>query len=271
MFLLTRRSSWASLDLVSVLALAGCATGMLSEPTPVVTETPAASVDPIGYLCNRMSVSPEVLDKRPELDSLDAQSRAAVDSATWDDGTPLVLEAPQDWFVAEAEAEAITLMRILAEPRPLDGIDVPPRDAAVVTVTRIDNAPNLTAGWYVGASGECAITLDLGELTVPAISLDPAAPPQPSDLDLHLLVTEQLCNSGQDATGRVEIVAIRESADSVDIVIGIRPRLGDMNCPSNPPTPVTITLDSALGERSIMNATLATPRPIEAFEPISLD
>jgi hypothetical protein len=108
-------------------------------------------------------------------------------------------------------------------------------------------------------------------MTVPAISLDPAALPDPSDSSIHLLITEQTCNSGRDASGRVEVVDVRQRDTSIGVVIGITSHTGGADCPSNPPTPLILTLDAPLGERIIVNETLASPRPVTAPQPLDLD
>ena len=55
------------------------------------------------------------------------------------------------------------------------------------------------------------------------MALDPAAIPEAGDERISLLVTESACNSGDPATGRVELVELVETESTVEIVIGVRP------------------------------------------------
>ena len=117
-----------------------------------------------------------------------------------------------------------------------------------------------TPGWPVDKSDTCALTVDLGDLTIPEVEFQ--LPPDPMSPELHLLVTEETCNSGQDAAGRIEVVSIDETDVSVSLVLGVRPRDGGQTCPSNPATPFTVTLSEPLGERAVLDASLADPRPL---------
>jgi hypothetical protein len=189
---------------------------------------------------------------------INPEGRAAISDAAYDDGTPLVLDDPQGWMVAEQTADRLVLLR----PMDVDSQDpLIDRDHEVVGIGRVDDE-SLSSDWMVMSHGSCALTLDLDGLTVPSIRLDPASRPNPSDTELHLLVTEPSCNSGQNAKGRVEIVAVDESEDAIALIIGIRPKTGWADCPSNPATRVTVSLEAPLGDRVIFNATLAQPVPL---------
>ncbi|MFT4136520.1 hypothetical protein [Microbacterium sp.] len=77
-------------------------------------------------------------------------------------------------------------------------------------------------------------------------------------------MTEQDCNSGEDAAGRIEIVRLEEGEEQIDLVLGVRPREGGQTCPSNPATAFTVTLSEPLGERIVVNAGLQSRRPLSA-------
>jgi hypothetical protein len=125
----------------------------------------------------------------------------------------------------------------------------------------VADATNLEPGWYLRQSSRCALSVDLGGLTVPEIALQSL--PDPRSRELTLLVTESSCNSGEDADGRIEVVNIDETDDRVSLILGVRPRRGDQNCPSNPATPFTVTLSEPLGERDLFDAGLAVPRQLQ--------
>jgi hypothetical protein len=125
----------------------------------------------------------------------------------------------------------------------------------------VADATNLEPGWYLRQSSRCALSVDLGGLTVPEISLQSL--PDPRSRESTLLVTESSCNSGEDADGRIEVVSIDETDDRVSLILGVRPRRGDQNCPSNPATPFTVTLSEPQGERDLFDAGLAVPRQLQ--------
>ena len=88
--------------------------------------------------------------------------------------------------------------------------------------------------------------------------------PESDDERIALLVTESACNSGGQATDRVELVELVETETTVGVVIGVRPHEDGMarTCISNPPTPFTVDLEEPLGDRAIMNAAVVPQREI---------
>ena len=119
----------------------------------------------------------------------------------------------------------------------------------------------MVAALVVGLAGGCGPSVNNATVT-----LDPARPPDPASSEVHVLVTERACNSGEDAEGRVELVTLDEDDDAVTMTIGIHERSGDANCPSNPPTPFTVVLEEPLGDRELRDGSkepkraLAMPR-----------
>lgn len=65
--------------------------------------------------------------------------------------------------------------------------------------------------------------------------------PDPSDTQLHLLATEQVCASGRRADDRVSYELVETSVD-VTITVTIVELGGNQECPGNPPTPLTVDL-----------------------------
>jgi len=190
---------------------------------------------------------------------IDEEGRIALSEAVWDDGSPIDLPEGEGWYVAVSTDELVGVMRdIDVVVDPVSPGLAPDRE--VQTVAWVDDATNLTPGWYGGSSGRCALTVDLGDLTVPGVEFQ--SPPDPLSPELRLLVTEQSCNSGTDAAGRIEIVSVEETDDRVSLVLGVRPRGGNQTCPSNPATPFTVELSAPLGDRVVVDASLADPRAL---------
>jgi len=205
-----------------------------------------------SYLCGGTRVSTESLAARTPPDALTGRSREALADAVFDDGTPLELDDHSAWFVVNASDREVTLLREVvpdaAASAPVEA------DHELLGVSWVE-AANITSGWRVTALGPCLLTIDLGDLAVPLIALDPAHPLDPAAREIHLLVTERACNSGRDADGRIETVRVDERDDRVEVVLGVRPEGGAHDCPSNPPTPFTVTLGEPLGDRIIVDAT----------------
>jgi hypothetical protein len=242
---------------VVVLGVAGCA----SAGDPGDAPPSAAVAD--GYLCDHVSISREAMETRVSVGAIDDAGRAALAEARWDDGSPVDLPPEEDWYLAAMTDDLVGVMRdieVVPDPSSM-GLS---RDHELLTVERVDDATNLAPGWYVGQSGTCALTVDLGDLTVPEVQLQ--SPPDSRSTEVALLVTEVSCNSGEDAAGRIEVVSLDETDDTVSLILGVRPRNGAQNCPSNPATPFTVTLSHPLGERQVMDASLADPRPLTVNE-----
>lgn len=241
------RGSQALIALVAgaVIALAGCASA--ADPPGTAGAAPQPS-----YLCGGVRVSSEALAARTPPDALSGTTREALADAVFDDGTPLELDDSTAWFVVDESDREVTLLREVAP------------DAAASAAVEADHeqvgvswveAANIEPGWRVTSLGPCLLTIDLSDLAVPLVALDPARPLDAAAREVHLLVTEQACNSGRDADGRVEIVRLDEGEDRIELVLGIRPEEGGHDCPSNPPTPFTVTLEAPLGDRVVVDAT----------------
>jgi hypothetical protein len=238
------------------LALSGCA-GPAAHLAPTGEPTPSTVGD--GFLCNGLSISRGAVERREPVSSIEERGRIALSEATWDDGSPVDLPPEEDWYVAIATDDLVAVMRDVEVEADSGAMRIIP-DREVLTVRWVDGATNLSPGWYVETSGMCALTVDLGDLNVPAVELQ--TPPDPTSPELRLLVTEETCNSGEDAEGRIEVVSLEETDDRVSLVLGVRPRAGIQACPSNPPTPFTVTLAEPLGDREVVNASLADPRKL---------
>lgn len=239
---------------IAVLALSGCA-GPAAHLAPTGEPTPSAVGD--GFLCGGLSISRGAVERREPVSAIGESGRIALSEAEWDDGRLVDLPPEEDWYVAITTDDLVGVMRDVEMEADSGAMRLLP-DFEVLTVRWVDDATNLSPGWYVESSGMCALTVDLGDLNVPAVELQTA--PDPTSPELRLLVNEDTCNSGEDAEGRIEVVSLDETDDRVSLVLGVRPRAGMQTCPSNPPTPFTVTLSEPLGERKVVNASLADPR-----------
>jgi hypothetical protein len=247
--------------LATVAALAACATphsGQVGGTTPSPSGG-ATTPPPAGerrYDCNGRPVDPVAFAAARPAATLPAKQIAIIESATLTiDGEPLGLDADQ-WIVVASADDQIDLMRRVSDgDQALD----PAHDWMHVIIGDFESAR-----WALKSSATCVLAFDLSPLTAAEIRLDPAMPPNPSSRDLALLVTEQECNSGQDAGGRVRLIELVETANAVKVMIGVDPTgKSGSDCPANPPTPFTVTLAGPLGARAILNGNLVDARPIE--------
>jgi len=258
-----RRGRLVLTVLAAAAALAACATpqtGDAAETTPPQTVGAGAATPPPtgarGYDCNGRPVDPVAFAAARPAATLPAEQLAIVESAMDDAGRPIGLDTDQ-WIVVASADDQIDLMRPVNRGEP--ALDAG-HDWEHIVIGVLGSA-----GWMVTSWSTCALSYDPSPLTAAEVSLDPATPPDPSSRDLALLVTERACNGGQGAEGRVRLVELVETADTVTVMIGVdRTGMdGQYTCPSNPPTPFTVTLAEPLGGRAIVNGNLVEARPIE--------
>ncbi len=255
-----RNSITAVTFAASVLLLAtGCAApGPSDGPSSGSSAGSGPAPDTAGYTCDGRLVPRDAREERVPIDELDEGAREAFTEALQRDGMEVDLSPAAGWFVVDESPQHITVLREIEAPaEPYAGEDL--TDHEVFGVALVD-APNAPLGWYVSTHDFCALRLDLAPLAVPAVALE--SDPDPASTELHLLVTENGCNSGEDAEGRIEVVRLEESDDRVSLILGVRPRNVPADCPSNPSTPFTVTLSHPLGDRELIDAGLADPRPI---------
>jgi len=214
--------------------------------------------DAATYQCLEHTIDGEVLAAATPVGDLTGEAATMLSEAQHDDGTPLVLDDEEAWYFAGLSDESLLIMRNL-DAGEADGYGPPGSDREVIQVSRLEGAPNAADGWYVTAQSVCPLTVDLGSLAVPTVQLDPAHVANADSTELQLLVTETDCNSGQAADGRVKLVSLKETADTVTVTIGVKPRGGNNTCPGNPATPFTVTLDDPLGDRTIIDGTRGLP------------
>lgn len=87
-------------------------------------------------------------------------------------------------------------------------------------------------------------------------SLDPDfATPNAASTELHVLVVESACASGEPPLGRVLPPIVDYAANELHLTIGVRHRGGFANCPSNPSLAVTVVLPEPIGDRELTGDT----------------
>jgi hypothetical protein len=244
------------------LALTGCA-GSAADTAPSTSPTPFVAGD--DFLCSGLPIEREALEARVPISDIDERGRIALSKAVWDDGSPLDLAPEDGWYVVTSTDDLVGVMRDVAVVPDLVSPGIEP-DRELQTISWVEDASNLEPGWYGSSSGPCALTLDLGDRTVPGIEFQ--MPPDPKSEELRLLVTEESCNSGENAEGRVELLSLEETESQVRVILGVRPREGAQACPSHPATPFTVKLSEPLGDREVLHAGLVDPRPLAVSGPL---
>lgn len=197
-------------------------------------------------------------DAEPASDATGVAAEA-IASAVDDAGVEVAFDDPGAWLVVEASSAGVTLLRPYAEPSDVRGIGVLD-DHELRVIAPLGDEP-----WMLGRAASCALSRDPDPLAPADVALDETDPPSPDDESVSLLVTERACNGGRDAAGRVRLVHLAETDEAVTVWAAVEPEEGDASCPSNPPTPFTVDLAEPLGDREILDGSLATPRPIQPY------
>ena len=130
----------------------------------------------------------------------------------------------------------------------LYGQEDPSGEPGVLLVATI-RATNGT--WAGEDSGQCRPRTWLGASLGIAADWKLSAKTTKLSTTLKVLVTEHACASGTSAKGRIARPRISYEADRVVITIGVKPLDGTQDCKANRPTPLTVTLSEALGDRQL--------------------
>lgn len=85
--------------------------------------------------------------------------------------------------------------------------------------------------------------------------LDPdGATPTPTSTRIDVLVHESACANGEPVGDRLVGPEVEVTETEVRIGFLAEAQAGDFSCPGNPDTPVTIELDTPLGDRTLVDA-----------------
>ncbi len=186
--------------------------------------------------CNGVQFTLGDLQSLTPIEDADASLQAVVDG--WING-PGGSGSPADgWVVLTETGDQATLVRIIDDGMSVIGAEMGRN------------------GWiWAGASGggPCDVKrrLPTGMGNVKWV-IDAAFPaPDTTSTELHVLAMETACTGGSELGDRLLGPQVVETADTVRVVFASIPLLGGQNCPSNPPTPVTITLKQPLGDRQL--------------------
>lgn len=115
--------------------------------------------------------------------------------------------------------------------------------------------------WQTDAYGQCRLQPELPvgvNLAVFRLAPDAALTPEATEVDLR--VTETTCNSGEDARGRVRILDVVSGPETVTVLLGVVPRPGAHECPSNPETSFILELPEPLGDRVLLDGSSVPAR-----------
>lgn len=210
-----------------------------------------------GYECGGLTFTADQLDEAPPAAQLRPDTRAAFDGQGHE--IPEI-DLADGWRILEQSSDTVGLLRPLEDPQEIGPGDV--RTHEHVRAHRSRGATNVPDGdWVLDSAGVCTPRLDLGGLGHADLTL--AAAPDPAATELELDIYERACASGEPADGRVEVVEQAVTDEEVRLVVGVQPPPGGpQNCPSNPPTHVTIELDEPLGDRTIVDASTLPSQPV---------
>lgn len=239
----------AVLALATVLVATGC-------------ELPRAWDVPWLLECSSPPFERSVLDAAPvPADSTDP-AHVAARSALDDDAFGFGLEEPF-WELHRDDDSATFLFS------PLPDLDAPVpsgEGGPVITVRQIDGAWRL---W--GGSSRCGLRTVIDGYGASDWWLDLShGLPGPDATELHVLVQEPSCSSGDSATGRIREPAVVLSDDAIIIGVTVTPKGGFQTCPLPPATPFVIALPEPRGDRPLFDggsypAVWAMPEPYRTW------
>ena len=111
-------------------------------------------------------------------------------------------------------------------------------------------------GWYVGPYGSCTLrTVPPTGFSTAVWDLDRSVPFTPSTTELHILVSEDTCNSGQLIPADRIHVGVQYAADQVVVTVATRIPQGAETCPLLiGGTPYVVKLDQAIGTRALLDS-----------------
>jgi hypothetical protein len=163
-----------------------------------------------------------------------------------------------EWFTAESADDRLILFGVPLGEMPTDSL---PYASATF---QPDGDTWLPEGW-----GQCRIEVSSPGFGNAYWVLDPEIDPASSGTELHVLINERECASGEPPVGREIVPVVLEEADSVTIAVLVERVSGAAECPSNPWHPITIELSEPVGDRTLFDASVAPQ--IERFWPPGQD
>lgn len=118
--------------------------------------------------------------------------------------------------------------------------------------------------WSLDLMGECQTEVALPQgVSRAEWRLDPAFPlPAAGDRQIHVLINELACASGQSPEGRVQPPIVAPSPTAMTIAILVTNRPGGQDCPGNPDFAMTVELPEPLGGRPLLDGAVFPPRDV---------
>lgn len=262
--MLNLRFSTVLLAIGLSLVLAACADPELSLSTtttatePTTTQPKAATTNPAPELrasCGAVEL-PGGLDPVLPSTPVDSVGEAALAAMEKLAAGEYEFFEQYDWFTARATDERLVLF---GTPRG----ETPEGAPAYANATfQRDGDTWRPDGW-----GQCRVEVSSPGYGIAHWVLDPEKDPASAGTELHLLINERNCASGEPPVGREILPVVLEDSDTITIVVLVEPVSGAAECPSNPWYPITIHLSEPIGDRSLFDASVA-PR-IERLWPPS--
>lgn len=126
---------------------------------------------------------------------------------------------------------------------------------------------NTMAGWSLRGTRGCSLSLALPDgVGLMNVGLDPEHPIDPDSVTLHLLVSQSACSSGASGVENMRPPEVIESATEVRIAIAVLLPEGNQTCQGNPTAPITIELQSPIGDRSLLDGMSVPPELLENWD-----
>lgn len=236
---------------IGVLLLAGCGMSPAGSHPETPSADPVAEIEPERAIaqvsCGGAGFPAALLDESGNAETLSDPAAEALRRHLGQPGPDFAWLPDAGWReVVRTDSQVVYLAD--AEP----GGDSP---YAEVTVQREGDR------WSVGGWGQCRLQADVGpDLGLATFRVDPAAVLDPAEAEIPVLVTEQACNSGGNALGRIVDPIIVLGNDAITVIFAVRPRGGGQDCQGNPETPYRLTLPEPLGERALLDSSAVPPR-----------
>lgn len=239
-----------ALAFAAVLVLAGCGSSVVpSSPPPSPEPTPVLPLDPgvLGLTCGDDHIF------HPALLAVPGHAQNDPDPAAAALRTEITASGlPRDGWVRVAQ---------LADKVQFVAPNIA-QDGWVVVGVALRNGR-----WELDLKGDCQpeVVLPVG-VGRAEWRLDPAFPrPAAGDRQIHVLINERACASGQSPEGRVLPPIIGSSQTAVTIAVLVTTIGGD--CPGNPDFAMAIDLPEPLGGRALLDG--AVFPPIDVTKPSS--